>query len=323
MSNEPNDRRNAGPYSVTVDGLAIAVDVIQNGVPSEVTIAWIHGLGASANGAFGDVVRLPALAGTTSILIDLPGHGASDRADGWTHSLKAHATIVNRTLETIGVGTVTLVGHSMGRAIAISCAAGAPGRVERLILAEPSVAGSGRLSAHIAARNESRFIERGSAALVSATERAASAGDEAACPLLPSLRLASPIRAFVASIGNLGICRAGRWSSSHGRQSRRVRRRCGGCDEVAVRRERATFRRANPTGARLPPRRNPVTSWWQVVREDPGGSHVALWTGSRIDKMSSPRRCSRSILGRPYTIPATNCLSRDRIGGWRDNTDSG
>ncbi len=139
MTEDLDNRRNAGPGWVTVDGLAIAVDIIGNAPPCARTIVWIHGLGSSAHGAFAGVVRHPALAGTTSILIDLPGHGASDRADAWSHSLEDHASIVTRTLGALGARNVALVGHSMGGAVAIVCAATAPGLMERLILVEPSV----------------------------------------------------------------------------------------------------------------------------------------------------------------------------------------
>jgi pimeloyl-ACP methyl ester carboxylesterase len=48
------------------------------------------------------------------------------------------------------------------------------------------------LSAHIASQSEERFVERGYAVLVRATERQAARGDVAAQAFLPALRQASP-----------------------------------------------------------------------------------------------------------------------------------
>lgn len=117
-------RRNADPELLTIDGIAIAVDVIQKGAPPNGTIAWLQWSGASV----------------------------------------------------------------------IACAGSASGRVERLIRAEPSISpGMGRSSAHIAAQTEARFVERGYAASVHATERAAATGEDGARAFHPALRLASSV----------------------------------------------------------------------------------------------------------------------------------
>jgi len=188
-----DDHLNAGPAYVAVDGISIAVEVVGNGTASGPVIAWIHGLGSSSTQAFAQIARHPALAGTTSLLIDLAGHGASDKPTGWSYTVEDHARVVNQLLAKIVGQPVTLLGHSMGGTIAIASAVSFPGAVERLIVAEPSLdTGFGPLSAHIASQSEERFVERGYAVLVRATERQSARGDVAAQAFLPALRQASP-----------------------------------------------------------------------------------------------------------------------------------
>ena len=172
-----DDQLRAGISYITAGDIAIAVDIVRNGVDSGPTIAWLHGLGSSSIEAFAEVARHPALTGTTSLLIDLPGHGLSDKPVGWTYSAEDHAGIVVQALASFVSKPVSLFGHSMGGMIAIACAVKAQESVERLILTEPSW---NHLSAHIAAQSEERFIHRGYPALLRITERQAAHGDPSA-----------------------------------------------------------------------------------------------------------------------------------------------
>lgn len=123
---------------VAVDGISIAVEVVGNGTAPGPVIAWIHGLGSSSIQAFAQVSRQPALTGTTSLLIDLVGHGTSDKPTAWSYTVEDHARVVSQVLAKIVGPPVTLLGHSMGGTIAIACAVSFPGAVERLIVAVPS-----------------------------------------------------------------------------------------------------------------------------------------------------------------------------------------
>jgi pyruvate dehydrogenase E2 component (dihydrolipoamide acetyltransferase) len=58
-------------------------------------------------------MRLPV----TTVLVDLPGHGAS--RSRWPGSLDEAAALVASLLADVGVGTTVLVGHSLGAAVAI------------------------------------------------------------------------------------------------------------------------------------------------------------------------------------------------------------
>lgn len=183
-----------GIRHVTVDGIPVAVEIVHNGPGTGRTVAWLHGLGSSAIHAFAEVARHPALAGTVSLLINLPGHGLSGGPEGWAYTMEGQAEIVNGILREIVGQPVTLVGHSMGGTVAIACAVRSPEGVGRLIVAEPSLDPHfGPLSAHIANQREERFVCAGYAALVRVTERQARRNDAAAQAFLPSLRLASPV----------------------------------------------------------------------------------------------------------------------------------
>lgn len=104
-----------GVRHVTVDGIPVAVETVHNGAPPGQAIAWLHGLGSSAIHAFAKVVRHPALAGTVSLLIDLPGHGWSGGPDGWAYIMEARADNVSSVLRGILNRPVTLMGHFDGR----------------------------------------------------------------------------------------------------------------------------------------------------------------------------------------------------------------
>jgi pimeloyl-ACP methyl ester carboxylesterase len=55
---------------------------------------FLHGMGGIAWAAFGHVAGHPALGGHRAIVIDLRGHGMSDRPSDWTYSLEDHADAI-------------------------------------------------------------------------------------------------------------------------------------------------------------------------------------------------------------------------------------
>jgi pimeloyl-ACP methyl ester carboxylesterase len=137
---------------VSISGIAIAVETVRNGTqPGQPTIAWLHGLGAASTLTFAATARHEALEGFTSLLIDLPGFGLSDKPRDWSYTIEDHAEVIREVLATVTDRPVTLVGHSMGGAVAIACAGSATGAIQRLIVAEPTHhMHGGAISAHIA-----------------------------------------------------------------------------------------------------------------------------------------------------------------------------
>jgi len=88
------------------------------------------------HGAGGSHLHWPAslrcLPGARVYAIDLPGHGRSG-GDG-RERIEGYAADLVGFLQALGVGRATLVGHSMGGAIAQSMALTTPERVSRLVL---------------------------------------------------------------------------------------------------------------------------------------------------------------------------------------------
>jgi pimeloyl-ACP methyl ester carboxylesterase len=67
------------------------------------------------------------------LALDLPGHGASEAVRG-DYSLGGHATLLRDLLLLLGVGPVTVVGHSLGGGIAMQFAWQFPDLTSRLVL---------------------------------------------------------------------------------------------------------------------------------------------------------------------------------------------
>src|SRR5262245_21911628 len=132
-------------------------------VPARV---FIHGLGGNGEAILGAVANDPALGGHRSLLIDLPGHGASDRPADFSYSLDDHAAAVAAACAPAGLHGVDLVGHSLGADIAIVVAYRNPGLVRRLVISEANLdplpaASDGRASQAIRLQPEAEFVASG------------------------------------------------------------------------------------------------------------------------------------------------------------------
>ncbi|GAB3510892.1 alpha/beta fold hydrolase [Pseudoxanthomonas daejeonensis] len=80
---------------------------------------------------------LPHLPDLDLLLLDLPGHGHSAHLPvGAEYGLTTHLYAVLDAADALGWESFTLLGHSMGAAIATLVAAAVPSRVERLALIE-------------------------------------------------------------------------------------------------------------------------------------------------------------------------------------------
>jgi pimeloyl-ACP methyl ester carboxylesterase len=155
-------------------------------IPGEARpLVFIHGLGCASTSHFSETVADPRLAGHRKILIDLLGHGYSDRPDDFGYSLEEHAETVIELLDHLALQKCALVGHSMGGAIAITVAAIRPDLVSQLILAEPNLnPGGGFVSKLIAGQSEEEFVRTGHQQLL---ERLTGLG-------------------FVTSVGSFRVC---------------------------------------------------------------------------------------------------------------------
>jgi len=166
---------------------------IPGALPAQV---FLHGLGGTGAGTFGHIARHPALGAHRSLVIDLPGHGLSDRPAEWEYRLESFAEVVAGVLANEKLGHVDLVGHSMGGSIAIVLAARYPRLVRRLVVAEanldplpPSPIGLG--SQLISAQTEDDFVSSGYAALLATAPKT----------WLPMLRLSDPRAVHRSAVG--------------------------------------------------------------------------------------------------------------------------
>jgi len=129
-------RLHGGP----IDGLAVHY-VRQGRGP---VVVLLHGLGGFAESWRRTIDALAARADV--LALDLPGFGLSAKPRN-RYALEFFVRALHGFLETAGVGQVSLVGHSLGGAVAVAYAATHPGRVDRLALLSAVVPGFGyRLS---------------------------------------------------------------------------------------------------------------------------------------------------------------------------------
>jgi pimeloyl-ACP methyl ester carboxylesterase len=113
---------------VSIDGVGIHYLEVGEGP----ALVLIHGLGAST---FTFQRVLPELARRFRVVaLDLKGFGFSDRPDG-DYTLAAQADLIRQLMDRLGIERASVLGHSMGGAVAMRLALAYPERVERLILA--------------------------------------------------------------------------------------------------------------------------------------------------------------------------------------------
>lgn len=82
--------------------------------------------------------------GNDVFVLDVRGRGLSESGAHLDYSLDACASDLVGFAEALGIGTYTLLGHSMGGRIGIRVARRRPSSIDQLILVDPPVSGPGR-----------------------------------------------------------------------------------------------------------------------------------------------------------------------------------
>jgi 4,5:9,10-diseco-3-hydroxy-5,9,17-trioxoandrosta-1(10),2-diene-4-oate hydrolase len=102
-------------------------------------VVFLHGSGNGACGHSNFKGNYPALvaAGYRVILPDLIGFGYSDKPDDVDYPLAFFVECLKQALDMIGVEKCTLIGNSLGGAVALGFALAHPQNVERLVLMAP------------------------------------------------------------------------------------------------------------------------------------------------------------------------------------------
>ena len=138
----------------------------------EPALVFIHGLGDAGSASFPGIVRHPRLAAHRAIIVDLIGYGFSDRPRDFDYRMESQAGLVADLLRSLEIDACTLVGHSMGGAVAILLAATYPSLVSRLVLAEGNLDPvPGFVSGPITAMPEEEFVEQGHAKFLEIVHR--------------------------------------------------------------------------------------------------------------------------------------------------------
>ncbi|WP_437007538.1 alpha/beta fold hydrolase [Streptomyces sp. enrichment culture] len=100
---------------------------------------YVHGLGATSPAYFTETAVHPLLAGHRSLLVDLLGHGHSDRPATFAYTLEDHADALAEALRAAEVTGAEVVAHSMGGSVAVVLAARHPELVSRLVLVDANL----------------------------------------------------------------------------------------------------------------------------------------------------------------------------------------
>ncbi|HJQ48765.1 MAG TPA: alpha/beta fold hydrolase [Amycolatopsis sp.] len=114
-------------YANAADGTKIYYDV----VPGERPVLLLHGFASDSARTWVGAGWLRALEHRGVVLVDLRGHGQSDRPDSG-YSPRGMAADVTAVLDAIGLSTVDAITYSMGGLIGWELAR--QGRVRRLVL---------------------------------------------------------------------------------------------------------------------------------------------------------------------------------------------
>ncbi len=130
--NEPREHALA-PFDIELRGSRVRY--VEGGPRDAPAVVFLHGLGRDHE-QFAPLAS--ALIGARRVVaIDLPGFGASSELPGARAWEPITETVID-LIACLDLGRVTLIGHSLGAAIAIVAAADRPEFIERLVLVTPA-----------------------------------------------------------------------------------------------------------------------------------------------------------------------------------------
>lgn len=127
-----------------------------------VPIIFIHGLGCASSSDYPEVACSSFLGEHRRILVDLLGHGFSDKRDTLDFSLVNQADVLTNLIDHLRIEKLVIFGHSMGGAVAIHLANKIKTRVQALVISEGNLdSGGGPGSRRIAGYNLQDYFGSG------------------------------------------------------------------------------------------------------------------------------------------------------------------
>jgi pimeloyl-ACP methyl ester carboxylesterase len=111
---------------------ALAVD---DGGRDGLPVVFVHSLAGNSTHWAGQLQHLRPT--RRAVALDLRGHGRSEPPKNGDYSIAAMAEDVATVVNTLGLGRLVLVGHSMGGGVALTYAGTHPDRVAALLLLDP------------------------------------------------------------------------------------------------------------------------------------------------------------------------------------------
>ena len=136
-------------------------------------LLWLHGWQCSSTGELMPAAVQAPLRGRRSLLVDLLGHGYSDKPPDFGYRLEDHARTIVTVIDLLGLRECGLVGHSMGGAVGVHVAAARPEIVSLLIMAEGAIDADGE--AVLDGQSEDAFAADGFRELLESQAREAEA----------------------------------------------------------------------------------------------------------------------------------------------------
>lgn len=126
-----------GKYADLANGYRI--HYLDQGAADAPVVVFLHGSGSGASGHSNFKGNYPELVeqGYRVIVLDHLGYGYSDKPDDAQYHIDLFVECVHQTLQCAGVERYTLIGNSLGGAIALRYALDYPANVEKLVLMAP------------------------------------------------------------------------------------------------------------------------------------------------------------------------------------------
>lgn len=160
---------------------------------SEPTHVYLAGAAAASTTVFPRIVRTASLAMYRAIMPDWLGCGFSDHPETFGYTMNDHADTIAQLLDELHITACTLVGHSMGGAVAITLATQRPDLVKRLFLAEGNLdAGGGNFSKSVAEATEDDFVNHRYPELIQDWRSESQSGNLSMAVLVGYLQTAEP-----------------------------------------------------------------------------------------------------------------------------------